>query len=95
MSIAELRLKDGGAFRVGGDEVPEPFQNLVRFGILASAQEPFDPMEKAFHQVGSERTNKGALPDPEWNLVRAWSASGFARRNAGLAGGPRESGHRR
>jgi Ca2+-transporting ATPase len=72
MSIAELRLKDGGAFRIGGDEVPERFQDLVRFGILASAQEPFDPMEKAFHQVGRERTNGRALPDPEWSLVRAY-----------------------
>ena len=72
MSIAELRLKDGGVFRIGGDDVPERFQDLVRFGILASAQEPFDPMEMAFHQIGRERTNGRALPAPEWNLVRAY-----------------------
>ncbi len=33
-------------------EIPEPFHALVEYAILASAVDPFDPMEKAFHRLG-------------------------------------------
>ena len=72
MSIAELRLKDGRTFRIGAKEVPADFQELVRFGILASAQEPFDPMEKAFHALGRAPDNGAVLPSADYNLVRAY-----------------------
>jgi Ca2+-transporting ATPase len=75
MSIAELRLKAGPSFRVSdapGPEVPEAFLDLVRFGILASAQVPFDPMEKAFHHLGSAQANGVALPQSALSLVRAY-----------------------
>lgn len=53
MSIAELRLKDGSVFSVkDGESLSAAFAKLLRFGILASAPEPFDPMEKAFHELG-------------------------------------------
>ncbi len=32
--------------------LPEPFHALVEYTILASAVDPFDPMEKAFHRLG-------------------------------------------
>lgn len=72
MTIAELRCDDGGVFRVGGVGVPGQFNDLVRFGILASAQEPFDPMEKAFHALGREGTNGAAAPPDDLTLVRAY-----------------------
>ena len=34
--------------------LPEKFHALVEFGILASQRDPFDPMEKAIHQVGDQ-----------------------------------------
>jgi Ca2+-transporting ATPase len=53
MTIAQLRLPDGAAFTVeAGEHVPALFAELLRFGILASAPEPFDPMDKAFHELG-------------------------------------------
>jgi Ca2+-transporting ATPase len=58
MSIAELRLADGRALRIAerGDEaLPEGFRELVSCGVLASAQEPFDPMEKAFQTLAARR----------------------------------------
>jgi len=67
MSIAELRLKEGGVFTVEGGETPSAaFSELLRFGILASAPEPFDPMEKAFHELGARfggetKARSGAL----------------------------------
>ncbi len=59
MSIAELRLEDGSAYAISDGGAPSPaFAELLRFGILASAPEPFDPMEKAFHELGSRLSVK-------------------------------------
>lgn len=47
MSIAELRLTSGESFRArdaSAATMPEAFHDLVEFGILASAREPFDPI---------------------------------------------------
>ena len=53
MTIAELRLADGAVTSVHGAKeiLPPLFQGLVAVGTLASAPEPFDPMEKAFHAL--------------------------------------------
>jgi Ca2+-transporting ATPase len=76
MSVAELRRKDGSVFRPdkqGGIRMPLPFHDLAEFGILASAQEPFDPMEKAFHELGRAQLGAtGRLHGPEWTLVHAY-----------------------
>jgi Ca2+-transporting ATPase len=76
MSIAELRVKSGEIFRARdapGAEMPEAFRVLVEFGILASARDPFDPMEKAFHDLGRERLEQTEhLHGPEWKLVHAY-----------------------
>jgi Ca2+-transporting ATPase len=76
MSIAELRVKSGEIFRsrdAPGAEMPEAFHVLVEFGILASARDPFDPMEKAFHDLGRERLERTEhLHGPEWKLVHAY-----------------------
>ena len=54
MTIVELRLKDGNVFHPqNGMEMPAQFQDLSEFGLLASAPEPFDPMERAFHSPGA------------------------------------------
>ncbi len=55
MSIAELRLKNGKIFYPGkaaGKKIPKDFQQLAEFGLLASAQAPVDPMDRAFHELG-------------------------------------------
>ena len=54
MTIAQLRLENGAVLAVqAGESVPAIFAELLRFGILASTPEPFDPMEKAFHELGT------------------------------------------
>jgi Ca2+-transporting ATPase len=62
MTIAELRLADGSVTSVQGarEVLPPSFQGLVAVGTLASAPEPFDPMEKAFHALAGN----GALVSP-------------------------------
>ena len=76
MSIVELRLVSGRAFRPGtapGAKIPEDFHELVRVGVLASAREAFDPMERAFHDLGRERLAEGErVNGPKWKLVRAY-----------------------
>ncbi|TIQ35048.1 MAG: cation-translocating P-type ATPase [Mesorhizobium sp.] len=56
MAIAELRTPGGGVslLKTSG-VVPEAFRDLVELGVLASAEVPFDPMEKAFHELAAER----------------------------------------
>ena len=53
MSVAELDA-DGARWTPAAGDLPEAFHRLVEFGILASAAEPFDPMEKAFHLFGQQ-----------------------------------------
>ena len=77
MSIAELRLRDGLLFRPGegGDAfLPDEFHDLVEFGVLASARDPFDPMEKAFHDLAQNTlADTEHVHGPDWILVRAYA----------------------
>jgi len=76
MSITELRLSDGKAFRpddAPGTDLPEEFHALLEYGLLGSAADPFDPMEKAFHQLGEEQlAHTEHLHGGKWKLVRAY-----------------------
>ena len=76
MTIAELRLRDDETFRpraTPGTTMPERFHALVEYGILASARDPFDPMDKAFHALGGERlAGTGRLHGREWKLEHAY-----------------------
>lgn len=64
MKIVELRLVDGATARVDGSEgaLAPAFLDLVATGALASAPDPFDPMEKAFHALA--KCSAVASPDP-------------------------------
>jgi Ca2+-transporting ATPase len=76
MSIVELRLKNGEMFRprnASGAKIPQDFHGLVEFGLLASERDPFDPMERAFHDLAREQlTETEYLPSPQWKLVHAY-----------------------
>ena len=53
MTIVELRPCGGEVYRPhDGTKMPEQFHALSEFGLLASAPEPFDPMERALHTLG-------------------------------------------
>ena len=76
MTIAELRPKGGGSLKVSGDvgeTIPDDFHPLIEFGLLASAPEPFDPMDKAFHNLGRVTlTADRGLRGSEWKIARAY-----------------------
>ena len=62
MKIAELQLPDGRSLTFpGGPLLEEDFRLLARFGILASAEQPVDPMEVAFHDLAGTDGADGLL----------------------------------
>lgn len=71
MTIVQLRLPDGRIFDGGGEAaLSGDFWQLAELGILASAPQPFDPMEIAFHDLGA-RDGAADLPrrqEPDWDL---------------------------
>jgi Ca2+-transporting ATPase len=79
MTIAELRLKDDETFRpteMPGATMPERFHPLVENGVLASARDSFDPMDKAFHVLGRERlVETEHLHGERWKVVHAYGLS--------------------
>jgi Ca2+-transporting ATPase len=75
MTIAELRLPDGTVAKVG-TALPEAFRELAAAGVMASAPEPYDPMEKAFHALAKADLRPGeALPGAARHLVRSYPLS--------------------
>jgi P-type Ca2+ transporter type 2C len=77
MSITELRLKSGRAWRqsdVNDATRSRDFQSLIETGLLASAPNPFDPMEKAFHVIAGERfVHEKRSVGPDWALVHSYA----------------------
>ncbi len=66
MEIAVLQLPDGASFLPGqGTPVPPRFAALAAAGTAASAPEPFDPMERAFHAL--------APPPEDARLARSYA----------------------
>ena len=69
MTIVELRTLDGAWQRGGGAAITREFDDLIRHGVLASAREPFDPMEKAFYALAGETKPN---VDPHAGLSLTW-----------------------
>lgn len=57
MSVAKLYWNNQTCFVDDTRQIPEKFNEVVEYGILASQKEPFDPMEKALKELsrGSEK----------------------------------------
>jgi P-type Ca2+ transporter type 2C len=57
------------------DALPEAFHALLEYAILASAAEPFDPMEQAFHRLGQHFLTHTEHLHRDWQLVQAYALS--------------------
>ncbi|MEI8380662.1 MAG: cation-translocating P-type ATPase [Planctomycetota bacterium] len=57
------------------EALPEEFHEIVEFGILASQRDPFDPMEKAFHDLGNARLAQTEHLHVDWTLERGYALS--------------------
>jgi Ca2+-transporting ATPase len=55
--------------------IPERFHEAVEFGILASQKDPFDPMEKAFKELGGHYLGRTEHLHDDWTLVREYPLS--------------------
>ena len=55
--------------------LPEAFHPLLELAILASVVDPFDPMEKAFHQLGERFLTDTEHLHHDWRLVRTYALS--------------------
>ncbi len=75
MTVAQLRLPDGRAASIG-PALPDAFRELVAAGTMASAPDPFDPMEKAFHALSLADLRAGeTLPGAGRRLVHSYALS--------------------
>ena len=54
--------------------LPKQFHEAVRFAVLASETNPFDPMEKAFKELGDSYLDQAERERP-WSLVHEYSLS--------------------
>ena len=56
-------------------DIPELFHEVVEFSILASQKDPFDPMEKAFKELGSRYLARTEHIHDDWTLVHEYPLS--------------------
>jgi Ca2+-transporting ATPase len=70
MTVAELRLPDGNIFASDGTALPQAFVSIAELALLASAPQPFDPMEIAFHDLGRTQREAGTTVrrSADWDL---------------------------
>ena len=76
MTIAEMWAKgaeEPWTRKTAPETLPQAFIDLVESGLLASAKTPFDPMDKAFHELSRERlTDAAQVRVSELALVHAY-----------------------
>lgn len=73
MTIASMAV-EGADWQRGQPVLPEAFHGLLECGLLASQRDPFDPMEKAFWDVGARYLvgEEQVHLHPDWELARAY-----------------------
>lgn len=77
MSVSQI-FAQGKFFNVNEGitgPLPETFHELVEFGILASQQEPFDPMEKALCHLGQCYLKHSEHLHEDWQRVSEYPLS--------------------
>lgn len=77
--MAVAALSDGRqVYRVpsGADQpVPQGLEEVVEYGILASEEDPFDPMERAITDLGKRVALEGRPSRDGWRLIQEYSLS--------------------
>ncbi len=72
------KLGSGGNFHELGDQeaaLPEKFHEIIEFAVLASPPDPFDPMEKAMHEVAGRTLAATEHVHADWRLIREYPLS--------------------
>jgi P-type Ca2+ transporter type 2C len=58
--------------RLRSEPLPESMHETVEYSILASRQDPFDPMERAFKELGERQLSGTEHLHRDWTLVREY-----------------------
>ena len=58
-----------------GDIFPEPFHEIIEYGILASQVNPFDPMEKAIINIGDQFLQNSEHIHADWVIEKEYPLS--------------------
>ncbi len=74
MTVASLMV-GSNSHRVDGGPLPERFHQLVEFAVLASPLDPFDPMDRAFRDLGDAKLAGTEHLHQTWGLVREYPLS--------------------
>ena len=71
------RLFNGEDFHevVSGDNFPEPYHEIVEYGILSSQVNPFDPMEKAITNIGNHFLKNTEHLHSGWEMEKEYPLS--------------------
>lgn len=73
MSVAELRTPQGEWRRGGAGAAEQSFHEVVAYGVLASAPEAFDPMERALRELADSLSgHEGHLQVSGAKLVKTY-----------------------
>ena len=57
------------------ESLPEDFHEIIEYGILSSQIDPFDPMEKAITNMGTEQLSKTEHIHHDWKMVKEYPLS--------------------
>jgi Ca2+-transporting ATPase len=60
---------------VAGDNFPEPFHEIIEYGILSSQVNPFDPMEKAIINIGNRYLQNSEHIHTDWVMEKEYPLS--------------------
>ena len=60
---------------VSGERFPEPFHEIIEYGILASQVNPFDPMEKAIINIGDQFLQNSEHIHSDWVMEKEYPLS--------------------
>jgi P-type Ca2+ transporter type 2C len=74
MTVGEL-IVDGEVRVLDGTPLEERFHPLVEFGVLAAPVDPFDPMDRAFADLGESYLAGTEHQHRNWTLVREYPLS--------------------
>lgn len=74
MTVRQL-IVDGSVHELGAGPMPERFHAIAEFAVLASPIDPFDPMDRAFREVGEKYLADTEHLHRDWELVREYPLS--------------------
>jgi Ca2+-transporting ATPase len=75
--MSVTRLYNGTDFYslVSGDSLPEPYHEIIEYGILSSQVNPFDPMEKAIIKTGDQFPHNSEHIHTDWAMEKEYPLS--------------------